>query len=87
MHASLAAALSEPVRIDTGLVSGRASEEAGVRAYLGLPYAAPPVGALRWREPQPAAAWEGVRQATAFGPRAMQARLFVDAWFASSSRI
>ncbi len=84
MHASLAAALSEPVRIDTGLVSGRASEEAGVRAYLGLPYAAPPVGALRWREPQPAAAWEGVRQATAFGPRAMQARLFGDMVFRDS---
>ena len=41
-------------------------------AYLGVPFAAPPVGELRWRPPQPAARWEGVRKATAFGTSCMQ---------------
>ncbi|MBO0802529.1 MAG: carboxylesterase family protein [Nocardiopsaceae bacterium] len=40
--------------------------------YLGIPYAAPPVGNLRWRSPQPAAPWPGVRQATAFAPHCPQ---------------
>jgi para-nitrobenzyl esterase len=41
--------------------------------FLGLPYAAPPVGALRWRPPRPAARWKGVRDATQFGPHCPQA--------------
>ncbi|MES1200855.1 MAG: carboxylesterase family protein [Pseudomonadota bacterium] len=45
----------------------------GVRAFLGVPYAAPPVGPLRWRAPQPAAHWRGVRDATQFAPSCMQA--------------
>jgi para-nitrobenzyl esterase len=45
---------------------------AGVEVYKGIPYAAPPVGALRWREPQPAAPWKGVPAATAFGPACFQ---------------
>ncbi|HEY1488874.1 MAG TPA: carboxylesterase family protein [Micromonosporaceae bacterium] len=40
--------------------------------FLGLPYAAPPVGALRWRAPRPAASWHGVRDATAFAPHCAQ---------------
>jgi hypothetical protein len=40
--------------------------------FLGLPYAAPPVGALRWREPRPATRWRGVRNATAFAPHCAQ---------------
>lgn len=62
----------EPVRIASGLVAGTSGSSAGVTAYLGIPYAAPPVGALRWRPPQPAPAWSGVRQATAFGTSCMQ---------------
>jgi para-nitrobenzyl esterase len=58
------------VKITDGLVEGSAGD--GVVAWLGLPYAAPPVGDLRWRPPEPAAAWEGVRQATAFAPACMQ---------------
>jgi len=46
--------------------------EAGVSVYRGVPYAQPPVGALRWREPRPAQAWQGVRPATAFAPACTQ---------------
>jgi para-nitrobenzyl esterase len=44
-----------------------------VRIYRGIPYAAPPVGALRWQDPQPPVSWRGVLDATTFGPRCMQA--------------
>jgi para-nitrobenzyl esterase len=59
------------VRIDDGLIRG--ADVAGVNSFLGLPYAAPPTGNLRWRAPQPAAAWTGVRDATQFGPSCPQA--------------
>lgn len=47
-----------------GTVSG--SAEQGIHIWRGIPYAAPPVGPLRWRAPQPPARWQGVRQADAF---------------------
>ena len=50
----------------------------GVRAYKGIPYAAPPVGPLRWKPPQPVPAWEGVRTAHAFGPNSVQGVVFDD---------
>lgn len=65
-----ASASTRVVRIETGRVAGASSR--GVAAYLGLPFAAPPVGDLRWRAPQPARAWTGIRQATEFGPACMQ---------------
>jgi para-nitrobenzyl esterase len=58
------------LRIDGGAVRGAAVS--GVDEFLGLPYAAPPTGALRWRPPQPPAAWDGVRDATQFGPSCPQ---------------
>lgn len=65
------ASLGAPtVATDKGVVEG--STEDGVGAYLGLPYAAPPVADLRWRAPQPVAPWEGVRRATAFAPACTQ---------------
>ncbi|MCW2911454.1 MAG: carboxylesterase family protein [Actinomycetia bacterium] len=57
------------VRVDGGLVRG--AGVARVDSFLGLPYAAPPTGNLRWRPPQPAA-WSGVRDATQFGPSCPQ---------------
>jgi para-nitrobenzyl esterase len=64
------------VRIDSGLVQG--AEVAGVDSFLGLPYAAPPTGNLRWRPPQPAAAWSGVRNATTFGPSCPQVQVLAE---------
>lgn len=60
--ASAPPAAGPVVRIDTGLVRGVDGD--GYRTFSGVPFAAPPVGALRWRSPQPAAAWPGVRDAT-----------------------
>ena len=55
-----------PVKVEHGLVQGAFVD--GLHVYLGIPFAAPPVGELRWRAPQPATKWEGVRQATKFAP-------------------
>jgi carboxylesterase type B len=58
------------VRTDKGLLEGKNAE--GTDQWLGVPYAAPPVGALRWAAPQPASRWPGIRQATAYGGRCAQ---------------
>src|SRR5580704_6314263 len=68
----LAAVSGSPLVVGTadGQVRGRAT--GSVDEYLGIPYAAPPVGALRWRPPQPPAPWRGVRLATQFAPHCAQ---------------
>ena len=62
-----------PVVVETESGAVRGVEGAGARAWLGLPYAAPPVGDLRWRAPRPAAAWDGVRDASRIGADCTQA--------------
>jgi para-nitrobenzyl esterase len=52
----------------------RGSEQDGMRSFLGVPYAKPPVGDLRWRPPQPLPAWSGARDALQFGAQCMQGR-------------
>jgi len=59
-----------------GIVEG--TIEDGIRIFKGVPFAAPPVGENRWREPQPVQPWEGVRMATEFGDDPMQLSLFGD---------
>jgi para-nitrobenzyl esterase len=59
-----------PVRIESGMVQG--TFEDGLTVYRGIPFAAPPTGDLRWRAPQSAAKWEGMRQATQFGSMPVQ---------------
>src|SRR5258708_38966567 len=59
-------------------------EASGIRSFKGIPFAEPPVGTLRFREPQPVHNWKGVRKAAAFGPRAMQLPLFSDMNFRSN---
>ncbi|HEY1427925.1 MAG TPA: carboxylesterase family protein [Caulobacteraceae bacterium] len=56
--------------MSTGALAGVVED--GVAVFRGVPFAAPPVGPLRWRPPQPAPAWEGVRDATRFGPACLQ---------------
>jgi para-nitrobenzyl esterase len=60
------------IRIESGLISGYYHEQTGVSAFKGIPFAAPPVGGLRWKDPQPTIPWKGVRQCVAFGPSPMQ---------------
>lgn len=55
----------------------------GIEVFKGIPYAAPPVGNLRWKEPQPVKNWSGLRKADKFGPRAMQLNVFGDMNFRS----
>ena len=64
------------VKTRQGVVEGK--QEAAVRAFLGIPYAEPPVGELRWRPPVPAARWDGVRKATDFGAHCLQGRVYDD---------
>jgi para-nitrobenzyl esterase len=59
------------IKLESGAIEGAAGED--VVAFKGIPYAAPPTGALRWAAPQPAQPWAGVRQATAFGSDCAQA--------------
>jgi para-nitrobenzyl esterase len=56
----------------------------GIRMFKGIAYAQPPIGGLRWREPQPVSAWKGIRKAVAFGPRAMQLPIYADMQFRSN---
>ena len=60
----------ELVKVDSGALQGASS--GGVTAFKGVPFAAPPVGNLRWKAPQPVAAWTGVRLATQYGHDCMQ---------------
>jgi len=60
------------VQTDKGTVEGSLTTDGKVRAFKGIPFAAPPVGDLRWREPQSAKAWTGVLEAKQFGSHCMQ---------------
>ncbi len=71
------------VTVSGGMLEGTIEPGAGVRSFTGIPFAAPPVGDLRWRPPQPAAPWVGVRSARNFGPRPMQLPVFGDMDFRS----
>lgn len=80
---SASASSSLQVQIDDGTLQGKQQETKGgpTRAFLGIPYATPPVGPLRWKPPVPEAKWTGTHDATNFGPRCMQAHLFDDMVF------
>lgn len=66
--AVLSGAALDQVRTESGAVSGAASLKPGVRAFKGIPFAAPPVGNLRWRAPEPPAPWQGILKADHFAP-------------------
>ncbi len=72
---------SAQVKTTGGLVQGTTSADGGIRIYKTIPYAAPPVGAQRWQPPRPVQPWQGVRDATSFGPRCLQGQIFGDIVF------
>jgi para-nitrobenzyl esterase len=81
---SMASADSLKVKTEEGKVQGKTINDGKVRAFLGLPYAAPPVNDLRWKAPEPAAKWKGTRDATKFGAHCAQGRVFDDMVFQDS---
>ena len=60
------AAIPAEVKLDSGTIAGTTGASPDVRVFKGIPFAAPPLGANRWRAPQPVAPWTGVRPATEF---------------------
>jgi para-nitrobenzyl esterase len=66
------------VTIDSGALEGTVDSATGVLVFKGIPYAAPPVGALRWRPPQPPAHWSGTRAAQQLGHNCMQGQPYSD---------
>lgn len=89
------AAQNDPlqVKLDSGMVSGISGATADMRIYKGIPFAAPPVGDLRWRAPKPVAHWDGVRNTDKFSPTCMQGSgngssedcLYLNVWTAAKS--
>jgi para-nitrobenzyl esterase len=77
--AALASSSALQVKTQSGVIEGK--DNGAARAFLGIPYAQPPVGDLRWKPPVPAAKWKGVRQATEFGAHCMQGNVFGDMVF------
>ena len=69
-HSQTAALLQDPIALKSGKIRG--VTQPGMHIYRGIPFAAPPVGNLRWKPPQPMAPWEGVRDCTVFGPACPQ---------------
>jgi para-nitrobenzyl esterase len=71
----------EQVKTADGILEGVVSADGLVRTFKGIPFAAAPVGPLRWKAPQPVVPWTGVRKAAEYGPRCMQGRIYSDMVF------
>src|SRR6266481_4842055 len=72
LAATAAHAAPDTAKVAQGALHGAVAGQ--VASFKAIPFAAPPVGDLRWRPPQPARPWAGVREATAYGPMCMQMR-------------
>src|SRR5260370_13873165 len=75
------AGAADEVTVASGKLQGTMNEDHTVRMFKGIPFAAAPVGPLRWKAPQPAPSWSGVRQADKFGPACLQTDVFGDIYF------
>jgi para-nitrobenzyl esterase len=84
MACALHAKSLDNVKTKSGEVHGTMSSDSKVRVFKGIPFAAPPVGGLRWKSPQPVTPWTNVRETTAFGARCMQGNVFGDMGFRDS---
>ena len=80
---TLFAQKSNQVTVENGTLEGIRETGSGLLIFRGVPFAAPPVGELRWKEPQPAQNWQGVRKADQFGNKPMQKPIFGDMGFRS----
>lgn len=78
---ALAATIGPQVKTASGTVEGEATADSKVMAFKGIPYAAPPVGKLRWAPPAPASSWTGVRSAHDFGYHCVQSASYADMSF------
>jgi para-nitrobenzyl esterase len=72
---------ADEVTVANGKLEGTSNADHTVRIFKGIPFAAPPVGELRWKAPQPAASWTGVRPADKYGPACLQTNVFGDIYF------
>lgn len=71
-------AFSVQTTVENGVIEGNYDTKTGIQTYFGVPFAKPPVGELRWRAPQPADNWKGVKQTKQFSARPMQTVVFGD---------
>ena len=83
MLSATAVAQGPQVRVEGGMIEG--IDSSGVKIFCGIPFAAPPVGALRWKAPQPVVAWHGVRAAKEFGANPIQKNAFGDMIFGTKN--
>jgi para-nitrobenzyl esterase len=74
--------MAEPLQVEGGLIAGVDGSAGRGRAYRGIPFAAPPVGNLRWKPPQPVIPWQGVRQADTYAPQCVQPERSPDSVYA-----
>ena len=82
--ASVTTLAVDQVKTASGLVQAASDSSPTLRVFRGIPFAAPPVGDLRWKAPQPVESWPGVRPGDKFGPRCMQRAMFGDMEFRSN---
>jgi para-nitrobenzyl esterase len=69
------------VKTESGIVSGTLNADHTVHMFRGIPFAAPPIGELRWKPPQPSPSWKGIRKADKFGSPCLQTDVFGDIYF------
>src|SRR5579871_1084111 len=81
MFAPVRAQNSHQVTVESGKLRGALNEDKSVLMFKGVPFAAPPVGNLRWKPPQPAPKWKGVREADRFGAACLQTDVYGDIFF------